>query len=181
VVAREAARRWHGVPILVLSVASGIVDLMSSKAARLRPRQVARHKKEKRLRNSGRVPQHTLTERRREAAERQRARAADQRRNARIRRAVVPALVPLGAASFIFLAPAGLSAGHYAYQFLSADEPAWPSNPDLPHLPEPDMAFYTPSVVAGTAQTSVLVGPMPSEPWDGSERDGRYGPSIFGD
>jgi hypothetical protein len=154
---------------------------MSSKAACLRRRQVARHKKQKRLRKSGRVPQHTLTERRREAAERQRARVADQHRQARIRRAVVPALVPLGAASFIFLAPAGLSAGRYTYQSLSADQPAWPGNPDLPHMPEPDVTFYTPLVVAGTARTNVLAGLVSSEPWDGSERYGRYGPNIFGD
>jgi hypothetical protein len=52
---------------------------------------------------------------------------------------------------------------------------------DLPHLPEPDMTFYSPLIAAATATTSGRVGPVRSQTWDGSERYGRYGPNTFGD
>ena len=69
------AREWHGAcRSRSRHAAGGIVDSVSSKAARLRRRQAARRKQEKRQRKSGRVPQHTRAERRREAAERQRQR-----------------------------------------------------------------------------------------------------------
>jgi hypothetical protein len=37
-------------------------------------------------------------------------------------------------------------------------------------MPEPDMTFDSPLVMAGTARTNVMVGPVPSELWFGSER-----------
>jgi hypothetical protein len=63
---------------------------------------------------------------------------------------------------------------------LSAAYLAGPGNPDLPHTPEPDMAFYSP-LVAGPARTNVLVGPVPSEHWDGSEPHGPHGHNFLGD
>ncbi len=67
---------------------------MSGKAARLRRRQAAQRsaaqrKKNRRVRKSGRVPQHTQAERRRAEAERQRQQEADQGRQVRLRRAVL--------------------------------------------------------------------------------------------
>lgn len=57
----------------------------------------------------------------------------------------------------------------------------WPDNADLPHIPEPDMTFYSPSVVAGAASTGMRIGPVPSETWNASEGYGQYGPNIFGE
>ena len=71
---------------------------------------------------------------------------------------------------------------HDLYPYVSAVAGlAWPDSPDLPHLPEPDMTFYSPLVAAGTATTNVRIGPVRSETWGGSELYGRYGPNIFGD
>ena len=135
---------------------------MSSKAARLRRRQVARRKKQKRLRKSGRVPQHTKAERKRAEAERQRQRQreADQRRQAWLGRAVLPVVASASAASVMFLPLAGVSSGHHSYPYLSAAELAWPGNPEPPHMPEPDMTFDTPWVGPGTARVNVIVGPV---------------------
>jgi len=154
---------------------------MSSKAARLRRRQAARRNRSKRLRKSGRVPQHTRAERRREAAELQRWQEAEERRRKWQRRTLPLVVAPIGAASFVFMPLAGLSSGHLPYQYLSAAAPAGAANPDLPHTPEPGGTFYSPLVAAGTTRTIVLVGPVPSEIWNGSERYGSYGPNIFGE
>lgn len=159
----------------------GIVDLMSSKTARLRRRQAARRKKDKRLRKSGRVPQHTRAERRRAEAERQRQREADQRRQARLQRMVIPLVASTSAAGITFTTTAEVSKWHGLYPDVSAAQRAWPDNPDLPHMPEPDMTFYSPLVVAGTARADMRVVRWGTVPWDGSERYGRYGPNIFGD
>ena len=70
---------------------------------------------------------------------------------------------------------------HSLYPNVSAAGLAWPDSRDLPHMPGPDMTFYSPLVEAGTATTNVRVGPVRSEAWDGSERYGRYGLNIFGD
>lgn len=162
-------------------VAGGIVDSVSSKAARLHRRQAARCKKEKRLRKSGRVPQHTRAERTREAAERRRQRETDQRRQERLRKVTLRVALPTIAASFLFVPLVEAGSGHHSYPYLSAAALAGPGNPDLPHIPESNGTLYSPLVAAGTARTNVLVGPVPSEIWDGSERYGTYGPNISGD
>jgi hypothetical protein len=172
----------RSVSVLAPVAAGGIVDFVSSKAARLRRRQAVRRKKDKRLRKSGRVPQHTRAERRRAEAERQRQQEADRHRQARLRGAVFPVLASTSAASLIFLTSSEVSSGHRSYPYVSAAELVWLGNPDLLHLPEPDMTFYTSLVVAGTARADIGgVAPGPSMSWDSSERYRSYGPNIFGD
>ena len=152
---------------------------MSSKTARLRRRQAAQRNKYKRLRKSGRLPQHTRPERKREEVERQRWQEAHERRQKRLRRAVFPVIGSIGAAGIMMFMPlAGVSSGHHSYLYLSAADPAASGNPDLPHAPESDGTYYSPLVAAGTARTHVLVGPVPSEIWNGSERYGLYGPRL---
>lgn len=143
-----------------MEVVSGIVHLMSSKAARRRRRETARRKKQKRLRKSGRVPQHTRTERKRAEAERKRQREADQRRQAWLGRAVLPVVASASVASVMFLPLTGVSSGRHSYPYLSAAELAWPGNPELPHMPEPGMTFDTPWAGPGTARVNVIVGPV---------------------
>lgn len=114
------ARTWHGVcrsPIP--DAASGIVDLVSSKTARLRRRRAARRKMDKRLRKSGRVPQYTRAERRQAAAERQQQHEADRRRQARLRRVVLPVFASVGAASIMFLPLAQASSENNSSLYLS--------------------------------------------------------------
>jgi hypothetical protein len=177
-----ARTRRGGCRFLAPEAASGIVDLVSSKTARLRRRQAAQRKRDKRLRKSDRVPQHTRTERRREEVERQRWQEAHERQKKRLRRAVFPVIGSIGAAGIMMFMPlAGASRGHNSYLYLSAAGPAASGNPDLPHVPESDGTYYSSLVAAGTARTNVLVGPVPSEIWNGSERYGSYGPNIFGD
>ena len=155
------AREWHGAcRSLAVETASGIVDLMSSKSARLRRRHEARRKQEKRLRKSGRMPQHTKAERRRAEAERQCQREADQRRQVWLGRVVLPVVTSASAASIMFLPLAGASSGHHSYPYLSAAELAWPDNPELPHMPESDMTFDTPWAGPGTASVNVAIGPV---------------------
>jgi hypothetical protein len=172
---------WHGVCRSHARHASGgMVDYMSSKAARLRRRQAARRKLDKRLRKSGRVPQHTRAERRREAAERQRQHEIDHRRQVRLRRLTFSALAPVGAASVIVTSVVEFNV-HHSYPFLSATASTGLGNPDLPHMPEQDRTDYTSSVEAGTASTFTFVGPVAPMSWDGSEHYRSYGPNIFGD
>jgi hypothetical protein len=155
---------------------------MSSKAVRLRRRQAAQRAKYKRLRKSGRVPQHTQAERRREEVERRHWRETHERRQKRLRRGVFPVVGSIGAAGMMMFIPlAGASSGHHSYLYLSAADSAASGNPDLPHAPEAEGTYYSPLVTVGTARTNVLVGPVPSEIWHGSERYGLYGPNIFGD
>ena len=176
------AREWHGAcRSRSRYAASGIVDSVSSKAARLRRRQAARRKQEKRQRKSGRVPQHTRAERRREAAERQRQREVDQRRQERRRKVTLRVVVPTVAAGLMFVPLAEASSGHHSSLYLSAAERARADTPDLPDMPEQHMTFDTPSSAPGTARTNMLIGPVPPLPWDGSERYGSYGPNVFGD
>jgi hypothetical protein len=176
------ARKWHGAcRSRKRCAAGGIVDSVSSKTARHRRRQAVRRKKEKRQRKSGRAPQHTWAERRREAAERRRQREADQRRQERLERVTLRVAVPTIAASIMFVPLAEAGSGHHSYPYLSAAALAGSGNPDLPHIPESDGTLYSPLVAASTARTNVLVGPAPSEIWNGSERYGPYGPNIFGD
>jgi hypothetical protein len=62
--------------------------------------------------------------------------------------------------------------GHQSSLYLSAVAVDTTGNPDLPHLPEPDMTMYTPSIEAGTSsvtRTIALQGPVA---WDGSELRG---------
>jgi hypothetical protein len=175
------ARAWHGcVPVPLPPWVGGIVYPVSSKAARLRRRQAVRHKKEKRQRKSGRVPQHTRAERRRAAAERGRQREADQRRQERLRKGTRRVVVPTIAASFLFVPLTEVGIGHHSYPYLSAVALARSDNPDLPHIPESDGTYYSSLVAAGTARTNVLVGPVPSEIWNGSERYVRTGRTSSG-
>jgi len=160
--------------------ATGILDSVSSKTARLHRRQEARRKKDKRKRKSGRVPQHTRAERKRAQAERQLHRQVEQSRQAWLRRGAVLVLTSTGVASLAFLAPAEVSSGHHMYQYVSAAGFAWPGNPDLPHPPEPDMTFSPPFLTAGTASTAARVRRVAPVSWDGSERYGMYGPIVFG-
>jgi hypothetical protein len=136
---------------------------------------------DKRLRKSGRVPRHTRAERRREALERQRQHEVDQRRQVRLRRLAFSALAPVGAASVVVASTVEFNNVHHSYPFLLAAASAGSGNPDLPHMPERDMTYYSSSVEAGTASTFSFVGPVSPMAWDGSERYGSYGPNIFGD
>ena len=148
---------------------------------RLRRRQAARCKQEKRQRKSGRLPQHTRAERRREAAERQRQRHADQRREELRRKVTLRAVIPTVAAGFMFVPLAEANSGHHSSLYLSAAELARADTPDLPHMPGQDMTFDTPSSAPGTARTNMLIGLVPPVSWDGLGRYGSYGPNIFGD
>jgi hypothetical protein len=162
---------------------------VSSKAARLRRRQAARRKKYARLRKSGLMPRHTQAERRLAAAERHRQREAEQRRQAWLRRMVVPVVTGVGAAGFVFAAP-GISPIRHPVYPHSAASPLYYSyvpmsdsdHPDPPHPAEPDMTFYTNWDGAGTASTGVVIGPVEAASWDGWEWTGStYGPNVLGD
>lgn len=173
---------WPGVSVLAPAAASGAVDLVSSsKTARLRRRKAARHKKDKHLCESGRVPQHTRTERRRAEAERQRQWAAERSRQALLRRGAVPVLMSIGAASFAVLPSAEVSNGHRSFPHVSAAELALPDRTELPHPAEPDMTFYTSWTEPAITGTNVVVGPVDPASWDGSERYGSYGANNRGD
>lgn len=89
--------------------------------------------------------------------------------------------MPTIAASFLFVPLTEVGIGHHSYPYLSAVALAGSGNPDLPHMPESDGTYYSPLVAAGTARTNVLVGPVPSEIWNGSEGYGSYGPNIYWD
>lgn len=106
------------------------------------------------MRKSGRVPQHTRTERRQAEAERRQQRQDDRRWQARLRWAAF-SVASTGVVSFICLPPAEVSSGHQSYTFLSAADLARSDNLDLPHIPEGDMTFYTSSVEAGTTRTFI--------------------------
>jgi hypothetical protein len=106
------------------------------------------------------MPKHTWAERRREAAERQHQHEIDQRRQARLRRLVFPAIVSVGVSSVMSASVVEFNSGHHSYPVLSAAELARSDNPDLPHIPERDMTYYTPSVEAGTASTHFFVWPV---------------------
>jgi len=163
------ARTWHGVcRFAALSSPGGIVSLVSSKTARLRRRQVAGRKKDERLRKASRALRSTTQAKRMQAqAELDRQQDADSPRLARLQRAVIPVMTSMSAASFVFLASAEVSSGHYVYQSVSAAGLAWPGNPDLPHVSEPDMTFDTPIIEAGTARTDLGV-----LPWGPVSRNG---------
>jgi hypothetical protein len=89
--------------------------------------------------------------------------------------------VPIIATGLVFVPLAEVSGGHHSSLYLSAAELVWADTSDQPHMPERDMTLDTPLVAPGTARTNMLIGPVPSEIWDGSERYGPYGPNIFGD
>jgi hypothetical protein len=153
------ARTWHGACWSDgQGTASGIVELMSSKTARLRRRQAAQRNKYKRLRKSGRVPRHTRAERRRAAAERQRQQGVDQRRQERRRQVTLRVVVPTIVASFMFVPLAEASSGHHSSLYLSAAELARAEAPDLPHMPERDMTFYASLVQRGARVNRIGTG-----------------------
>lgn len=144
---------------------------MSSKTARLRRRQAANLKKYARLRKAGTVPQHTQAQRRLAAAERERQRVADQRRDVRLRLASLPvaATVSAAAASFVFGAAATNETGHVHRPLYPAVRQAYPfvpfdtDHPDPPHVPELEMTDYPVYYAAGTATAAMHAG---SESWD---------------
>jgi len=172
----------RGVSVLAVARAGGSVDLVSSKTARLDRRQAARRKEHKQLRKSGRVPQHTRAERQKAKAERQHQREAERSRQARLRRNVLPVLTATAAASFLVVIPATVTKGHSVYPFISAAEPTGPDRPEPPHLPEPDMTFYTPWAGAGTTAVAHLQTRPPGPVYlGGQERYGLFGPNIFSD
>ena len=177
---------------LVPVVASGIIYPVSTRATRLRPRQVARlHRREDaRARRATRLrkaawARYTRPERRRAAAERWRQLqcGADQRREKLLGRVIPPLAIGVVVPALTFMALTGAVSPHHSYPLVSRSSLgglALPA-PDVPHLPEPDGTYYTPIIAAGTASTFILAGPVPSEIWDGSERYGLHGPNIFGD
>ena len=110
---------WHGACwSSALEAASGIVDLVSSKTARLRRRHAARRKMAKRPRKAGRVPQHTRAEQRRAEAERQRQRQqeADRCRQIWRRRTMIPLSALIGAAAITFIYSSKASDRHNLYE-----------------------------------------------------------------
>ena len=106
------------------------------------------------LRKSGRVPQHTRAERRREEVERQRWQEAYERRKKRLRRAAFPVIGSIGAAGIMMFMPlAEASIGHHLYLYLSAADPAVSGNPDLPHTSESDGTYYS-SLIQAVSRTT---------------------------
>ena len=155
--------------------------MSSSKTARLRRRQRARHEEYKRLRKSGRVPQHTRAERRRAEAERQRDRATERSREAWLRRKALPVIIATGVAAFIDLVPAHVSGRHSMYPYLSAARAALPGRPDLPHQSDTDTTLYTSYTGSGTARSTEVLGAVDSVDLDGSEQYNWWRPSGLGD
>ena len=58
----------------------------------------------------------------------------------------------------MFVPLAEANSGHHSSLYLSAAELARADTPDLPHVPERDMTFDTPSSAPGTAHTNMLIG-----------------------
>lgn len=150
---------------------------MSSKTARLHRRQAARREQYRRLRKAGRVPQHTTAERRHAAAERKHQREAEAHRqwwHDRLSGSLA-ATVGAAAAGVVIAAPVATDGIGHLYKPYSVASRLYPwvlssddGSPDYPHVPEPDRTFYTPSYAAGTATTSIRIGPdSPSwDPWE---------------
>lgn len=150
---------WHEHGSHARDTVSDIVDFMSSKTARLRRRHAAQRNRYKRLRKSGRVPQHTRAERRREEVERQRWKEAYERRKKRLRQAAFPVIGSIGAAGIIMFMPlAEASSGHHSYLYLSAADPAASGNPDLPHTPESDGTYYSSLIQAVSRTIRISLG-----------------------
>ena len=153
---------------------------MSSKTARLHRRQAANRRKYARLRKSGRVPQHTEAERKRAAAERE----ADRRRAIWLRRATLPVVTGVGAAATIVTVSAAPATGgimHLYHPYSAASQPypyvsPAPDDPDPPHVPEPDMTFYTAYDGSGTSTATTRIGPGTWNPWEWT-----YGSNVPGD
>jgi len=175
------------------SCASGIiVRVGSSKRARRRRRQAAQARHYKRLRKAGRLLQHTRAERRRAAAERARQREADRRREKLIGRVMPPLTMGVAVPAMVFLGSSGpaVTGAHHWYPMVSAAPfggVGLPAGPDIPHLPEPGMTYYTPMVTAGTAVTThqqvVVTGGLtnPMGPHGVPSWHGMYQPNIYGD
>jgi len=159
------------------SYSSGIIIPVSSKTGRLQRRQVARLQRREaaRVRRARRLrkdawAQHTRAERRRAAAERwrQRQRDADQRREKLLGRAMLPLAIGVGVPALVFLGPSGaaVTGAHHSYPMVSLGSlggVGLPAGPDVPHLPEPGMTYYTPMVTAGTAVSTAVR--VPGEQW----------------
>jgi hypothetical protein len=105
----------------------------------------------------------------------------NQRRQKRLQKVTLRVAVPTSAVGLMFVPLAGAGGGNHSFTHLSAAVSAEFGAPDLPHIPESSGTYDSPFVAAGTARVDLLVGPLPSEIWDGSARYGPYGPNIFGD
>jgi hypothetical protein len=103
-----------------------------------------------------------------------------------------PLAMGVAVPAFVFLGSSGpvVTGAHHWYPMVSAAPfggGGLPAGPDMPHLPDPGMTYYTPMVTAGTAvathpQGVVLGGltsamGLPGDPW----WFGMYGPNIYGD
>lgn len=159
---------------------------MSSKTARLRRRQAARREPYRRLRKAGRVPARTTAERRRAAADRQRKREAEQYRGwwRRPFSGSVVAVVTTSAASAVIATPvATVGIGHLYKPYIRIELAGsrvrlGSDHPDYPHTPEGDSTFYTAWSGAGTATTSIRIGPETPrwDPWAWTN-----GPNVLDD
>jgi hypothetical protein len=157
---------------------------VSSKTARLHRRQAANRRKYARLRNAGRVPQHTRAERRLAAAERERQREADQRRVVWLRRATLPVVGVGAAAELVFGAPSAGGIMHLyrpcsaASQFYSYTRSSGAGNSHQDQ-PEPDGTFFTNYDGSGTARADIAIGPVAPASW--LPWEWTYSPNVLGD
>lgn len=145
---------------------------VSSKSASRRRRQAANKKKYAQLRKAGRLPQHTMAERRHAAAERVLKHETDQKHHQRLQRVAVPTAVTAAAAAVLVFGAPRLT-GHLQHNsaYPVATQPfgyglPYADHPDPPHQPEPDATFYPQMVVSGTAVTAVAPRPTSSKPWN---------------
>lgn len=147
--------------------------MTSSKAARLRRRHAAALRRNRRLRKSGRVPQHTRTERKRAEAERLHERQAQQRRQAWQRRAAGAAVTATGIAACAYVTISVAQPVHStSYPFWSAAQ-GMPEKAELPHLPEVNGTSYAIYDGPGTARAEIETRPV--DPWADSVALWRYG------
>lgn len=78
--------------------------------------------------------------------------------------------------ALVFLGPSAAVGPHHSYPLMSLGGLALSDSPEVPHLPELPMTFYTSMVTAGTA-VATAPGGVPGDPWWHS----LYGPNLTGD
>jgi hypothetical protein len=82
--------------------------------------------------------------------------------------------------AFVFMGPSGpaITGAHHWYPLVSADPfggVGLSAGPDVPHLPELPMTYYTPMITAGTT-VATSVTALPGTPrWHSL-----YGPNLTG-
>jgi hypothetical protein len=158
-------------------------DVTSSKTVCRKRRQAANSRLYRRLRKSGRVPQHSRAERLRAEAERRVQRAVEQRHEKWRRRIAGVAVAGVGGSAFVFTPVSGeqITAGRYPdaplARYYAAVTPS-ADRSELPHMPEPDGTYWTGYDGSGSTTPTIRVGPT-GLVWYG------YGPNlppnIFGD